>query len=485
MSSPLGTRAASRRRAPTPLQTRRCPLPCDPPRSRKSRTRPSSRPSLVLPRFRSSFVSSFNCERNHTLSGYHRCRDVPLGLRKKCPLARNEIRIDSRSLRSGTSRQASRFRNLQRSLYHPATKTKENPMPSELNFTPAHELAQRIRSKQLSPVELMQACFDRIDETNEVLNAWTGMRDRDELLTEAREMESRIARGEDPGPLAGLPFGVKELEDLAGFPSTHASVPFRDHYPKGDSTQVQRLKAAGAIAIGKTNSPEFGYTAISKNLLFGVSRNAWSPDLGYANVEPDVRRGCDDGVRAFAEMGYKVDEIGHVFDDLGVLWGRISSTGTYAQIYDKLAEDRERFGHAFLTGALTAKKVTWDKYGQAQRARARLVNQLAEFFQKYDLLLTPTLPFDAIDARGNWPTEIDGKPLKRPLPVVPSTPPFNLSGHPAISVRSGFSDRDLPIGLQIVAGRHRDDLVLQAAYAFEQARPWNDRWPVEVAAMAV
>ncbi len=89
-------------------------------------------------------------------------------------------------------------------------------MTSELNFTPAHELVQRIRSKQLSPVELMQACIDRIDETNEVLNAWTGMRDRDELLADAREMESRIAKGEDPGPLVGLPFGVKELERTRG-----------------------------------------------------------------------------------------------------------------------------------------------------------------------------------------------------------------------------------------------------------------------------
>src|SRR2546426_11312524 len=151
-------------------------------------------------------------------------------------------------------------------------------MPFELNFTAAHELAQRIRSKQLSPVELMQACFDRIEETNEVLNAWTGMRGRDELLAEAREMESRIARGEDPGPLAGLPFGVKELEDLAGFPSTHASVPFRDHYPRGDSAQVQRLKAAGAIAKGKNNSPGVGYTRRSQNLTFGVSRNPWNPE---------------------------------------------------------------------------------------------------------------------------------------------------------------------------------------------------------------
>ncbi len=476
-------------------------------------------------------------------------------------------------------------------------------MPSDLCFTPAYELADRIRAKDLAPVELMEACFERIDETDETLNCWTGMRPRDELLAEARDLGDRITRGEDPGPLAGLPFGVKELEDLKGFPSTHASVPFRDNYPKWDSTEVTRLKKAGAIAIGKTNAPEFGYTAITKNLLFGITRNpwnpertpggssggssaavasgqvpfctgsdgggsiripsswtglpgykcsfgripsgpfemlgwgdtsvlgpmvrtvrdaarftdqvvgtdetdpnskphpgykyedileelpkklkiAWSPDLGYANVEPDVRRGCEDGVKAFEEIGHDVDEVGHVFDDLGVLWGRISATGTYATIYPKLAEHEDRFGYAFLKGTKIAKRISWDRYGEAQRARAQLVNQLAEFFEKYDLLLTPTLPFDAIDARGGWPTEIDGKPLKSPLHIVPFTPPFNLSGHPALSVRSGFSDRDLPIGLQIVAPRNRDDLVLQAGYAFEQARPWNDNWPVQVPAFA-
>jgi aspartyl-tRNA(Asn)/glutamyl-tRNA(Gln) amidotransferase subunit A len=419
-------------------------------------------------------------------------------------------------------------------------------MPSELNFKPAHELADLIHSKQLSPVELMQACFDRIDETNEVLNAWTGMRDRDELLAEAKEIGDRIAGGDDPGPLAGLGFGVKELEDLKGFPSTHASVPFRDDYPEWDSTEVTRLKAAGAIAMGKTNAPEFGYTAISKNLLFGVSRNpwnpertpggssggssaavasgqvpfctgsdgggsiripcswtgmpglkcsfgriptgpkkmlgwgdtsvlgamvrtvkdialfmdqvvgtheadpnslphpgysyvgvldrppkdlkiAWSPDLGYANIEPYVRRECLNGVKAFDEMGYDITEVDHVFDDLEGIWGRISSTETYATIYDKLPEYHDRFGHAFL----------------------------------------------------------EGKPLAHPLHVVPFTPPFNISGHPAITVRTGFSDNGLPIGLQIVAPRHRDDLALQAAYAFEQARPWNDNWPVEIPEFAM
>lgn len=477
-------------------------------------------------------------------------------------------------------------------------------MPSELNFKPAHELADLIHAKQLSPVELMQACLDRIDETNEVLNAWTGMRDRDDLLAEAKEIGDRLARGDDPGPLAGLGFGVKELEDLKGFPSTHASVPFRDDYPEWDSTEVTRLKAAGAIAMGKTNAPEFGYTAISKNLLFGVSRNPWNPertpggssggssaavaagqvpfctgsdgggsiripcswtgmpglkcsfgriptgpkkmqgwgdtsvlgamvrtvkdialfmdqvvgtheadpnslphpgysyvdvleqlpkdlkiawssDLGYASIEPYVRRECLNGVKAFDEMGYDITEVDHVFDDLEGIWGRISSTETYATIHDKLDEHRDRFGHAFLEGTMVAKKIGWENFGEMHRSRARLNNQLWEFFETYDLLLTPTLPFEAIDARGHWPEEVDGKRLAHPLHVVPFTPPFNISGHPAITVRTGFSDNGLPIGLQIVAPRHRDDLALQAAYAFEQARPWNDNWPVEIPQFAM
>lgn len=147
---------------------------------------------------------------------------------------------------------------------------------SELWFTPAHELAGHIRSGALSPVDLMEACLERIEETNPVLNAFIAMRP-EEALREARSMADRIARGEDPGPLAGLPLGVKELEDAEGFASTHASVPFKDNWPERDSVQVERLRRAGAIVLGKTNAPEFGYTAFTKNLLFGVTRNPWNP----------------------------------------------------------------------------------------------------------------------------------------------------------------------------------------------------------------
>jgi Asp-tRNA(Asn)/Glu-tRNA(Gln) amidotransferase A subunit family amidase len=121
-----------------------------------------------------------------------------------------------------------------------------------------------------------------------------------------------------------------------------------------------------------------------------------------------------------------------------------------------------------------------EKLGKAQKVRAKLVRQLWEFFENYDVLLTPTLPIEAIDARGAWPTKIAGVEISNPLHVVAFTYPFNLSGHPAASVRAGFSDLGMPVGLQIVAGRHRDDLVLQLSRAYEQARPWNDKWPVAV-----
>jgi aspartyl-tRNA(Asn)/glutamyl-tRNA(Gln) amidotransferase subunit A len=82
------------------------------------------------------------------------------------------------------------------------------------------------------------------------------------------------------------------------------------------------------------------------------------------------------------------------------------------------------------------------------------------------------------------PPEIDGERVLNPLAFVAFTYPFNLSGHPAASVRAGFTDAGLPAGLQIVGPRYRDDLVLQASYAYEQERPWNDRWPREIPPLA-
>src|SRR5260370_12375418 len=121
-------------------------------------------------------------------------------------------------------------------------------MASELNFKPAHQLAGLVRSKRLSPVELLQASLDRIAETDDTLNAWCGKRP-EEAMQEARGLEAKIAKGEEIGSLAGLPFGVKELDDLAGFPTTHGSIAYRDEFPQRESFEVQSWRKACAIPL--------------------------------------------------------------------------------------------------------------------------------------------------------------------------------------------------------------------------------------------
>ena len=142
---------------------------------------------------------------------------------------------------------------------------------------PLIDTVDRLKRGDLSPVELMEAVLGRIDATHDAINAFVALRDRDELIEAARSAEQRIARGEARA-LEGIPLGVKDLEDAEGLVTSKGSVPFRDNLASRDSVQVGRLKAAGAIVVGKTNAPEFGYTAITKNLLFGATRNPWNTE---------------------------------------------------------------------------------------------------------------------------------------------------------------------------------------------------------------
>jgi len=139
---------------------------------------------------------------------------------------------------------------------------------------PLTEITRLLADRKLSPVELMEATLARIDATHEKLGAFVALRDRAALLADAKAAEARLALGEAP-PLTGVPLGVKDLEDVAGLVTSHGSVPFADNLATRDSIQVERLRAAGAIVVGKTNAPEFGYTAITKNRLFGPTRNPW------------------------------------------------------------------------------------------------------------------------------------------------------------------------------------------------------------------
>ena len=139
------------------------------------------------------------------------------------------------------------------------------------------EAALLIRAGELSAEELTRQCLDVVDTENTSLNAFIFI-DEEHAITSAREVDRTVldGRADELGPLAGVPFGVKDLEDCAGMPTTRGSRWFADGPAKTvDSIHVARLRAAGAIPIGKTATPEFGAWAYTASPLLGVTRNPW------------------------------------------------------------------------------------------------------------------------------------------------------------------------------------------------------------------
>jgi len=465
---------------------------------------------------------------------------------------------------------------------------------SDLLRRPLVEITALLARKELSPVELMEATLARIEVVNPLLNAFVALRPREALVADARAAEARLARGEGR-PLEGIPLGVKDLEDVGGMVTTRGSVPFKDNVAPCDSVQVERLRAAGAIVVGKTNAPEFGYTAITKNLLFGATRNPWnpertpggssggssaaiagsmvslatasdgggsiripatftgcfghkpsygriphgpeelwpmddtavvgpltrsvedaalhmdvtvgahpldpnslphpglsyrqvlarlpdglrigfSPDLGYAVVQSDVAEVVGEAAHVFEQLGHAVEFVKGGPPEPGRDWGLMGVFQLLGRLDEFLPHRESEFGRGFINSVKLGVQMTPPRFAAFRRRREELNRWCAEIFERYDLLLTPTVPYDPPAAKGPLLAEIEGR--TQPEANVGSfTMPFNLSWHPAATVRAGFSKARLPVGLQIVGPRHRDDLVLQAAYAFEQVRPWAHDWP--------
>lgn len=457
------------------------------------------------------------------------------------------------------------------------------------------ELADALKSKKASPLELMREVFSAVDEKNPTLNAVVAERDRAALFDDARAAEARISAGA-ARPLEGIPFGVKDLEDAAGLPTTHGSKPFRDNVAARDSTQVARLKAAGGILFGKTNAPEFGSTAVTKNLVYGVTRSPWnlertpggssggssaalsgemlplvtasdgggsiripasfvgafglktsfgriplgplhewehgttvcygpltktvedgalfldcvagydardpmslpppgisyraavrrpldrklriaySPDLGYAVVQSDVAAVVEDAVRAIEKLGHQVTAIRGGPPNMNAEWGILSGFEIGARVAHLRDEHEAEFGRSLVEGWKYFESLTQKFWAGLMQKRAGIAHWCADVFGEYDLLLTPTVPYDPPPAKGPFPSETEGRP-QITASVAAFTIPFNLSWNPAASVRAGLSKVGLPVGLQIVGPHHREELILQAAAAFERERPAHPNWP--------
>jgi aspartyl-tRNA(Asn)/glutamyl-tRNA(Gln) amidotransferase subunit A len=463
---------------------------------------------------------------------------------------------------------------------------------SDLAFTPATELAELIRARKLSPVELTRAVLDRIERLNPLVNAFCTITP-DVALAAAREAEQAVMKGERRGPLHGVPFSIKDLHYTKGIRTMSGSFVFEHRVPDVDPPVVRRLKQAGGVLLGKTTTPEFGWKGLGDCPVTGITRNPWntamttggssagagaaaaaglgpihqgsdgagsiripsgfcgifglkpsygrvpmwpisnndyashmgpmtrtvadaalmlsvmagpddwdrtslearpddyvgkldagitglrvafSPDLGGFPVDAEIAAPVRDAVRAFDELGCVVEEVKLGFADshdlIRCLWSA-HEAGNYAQY---LAQWRDRMDPGLVACIEDGLRYSMVEYLEARGQKLAYWDTVRPLFEKYDLLLTPTLSVAAFPV-GRLNPEHWSQHAWDWIRWASFSYPFNFTGQPAASVPAGFTPAGLPVGLQIVGRRFADLTVLQAAAAFEAARPWARRRP--------
>jgi len=464
----------------------------------------------------------------------------------------------------------------------------------EICYMPAVEMAEAIKTRRLSPVEIMDAVLSRIDRLNPKVNAYCTLV-AESARKQAREAETMVMRGEELGPLHGVPVSIKDLIFTEGIRTTAGSRIYQNFIPQQDAIVVERLKAAGAIITGKTNTSEFGYVAITNNRLFGATSSpwnlecnaggssggaaasvalgmgslaigsdgggsiripasfcgvfgfkpsfgrvpqypgfpgwetlshtgpitrtvkdaalameviagrddrdhfslpdtelrclpfldaglrglkiAWSEDLGFATVDTRVLEITRAAVKAFSTLGSTVEAASPDVGSPEKSFSTVVGVSLAAVLQDKLEEWREQIDPVLARFIERNKDRLATEYAEARMEHVEYWNGMRSFFEKYDLLLTPTVAVPPLELGRIGVREINGVNVS-PLGWMPFTYPFNITGQPAASVPCGWTDNGLPIGLQIVGRRFDDVTVLRAAAAFEQVSPWADRRPL-------
>ncbi len=463
-------------------------------------------------------------------------------------------------------------------------------MSSELAFMSAVELAQSIRDKKVSSLEATENFFQRIDQLDSQLHSYLTLC-RDQALADARAADAAVRQGAELGPLHGVPISIKDLETTKGVVTTMGSAIFKDRVPDMDSIVVERVKAAGAIILGKTNTPEFGQSGTTENKLgepcrnpwntertpggssggaaaalaaglctlsmgtdgggsvripasftglFGIKptqgrvprfggygrpsanhfsqsgpitrtvadsalllqviagpdtrditsirepapdfsanlgagvngmRLAWSSDLGYAAVDAEVVNITKQAAMKFIGLGANMDDAKLKLEDPFETFWNVFSTAAYTSYGHLLEEHRDDLSDIGLMSIEHGQQTTGADMSRAIYEVDRLGRRMEEFFDNFDLLLTPTMAVPAfpIDQR---PGVIGGKTVDPFWGFLPFTYPINISGQTAASIPCGYSSDGMPIGLHIIGPKGSEAKVLQACAAFEAANPW-------------
>jgi aspartyl-tRNA(Asn)/glutamyl-tRNA(Gln) amidotransferase subunit A len=472
-------------------------------------------------------------------------------------------------------------------------------MSEDLCFLSAVELAACIARKDVSPVEVTRAVLSRAERLQGEQNCFITLCGEEAMAT-AREAERQAMAGAPLGPLHGVPLTVKDIVNTKGVRTTFGAVPYQDNVPDHDAVAVARLRAAGAILIGKTTTPEFGSKCLTDSPLFGRTRNAWhagrsaggssggaavavasglaplavATDGGgstripaacngvvglkqtigviphsqvqdaFANqtyVTPTTRTIADtalmlqvmagedasdpwsigavtqdfvtaaapagdlsgrkilfclsppgrpvaaDVAKSFrasldrlASLGAELEEFSGELFDVEPIWRAINHTAWRTRFAKLAADHGDVLSEAFRKQLALAENTSGVDYQRALFDRTTLFRHVQALLARADCLAMPTLTRSALPIEQDLfgPIEIDGQSFDNLRPHwFPWTMPFNMTGHPAISLPCGFDRDGLPIGLQLV-GRFRGDAeLLRIAALFEAATDLLGRWP--------
>jgi aspartyl-tRNA(Asn)/glutamyl-tRNA(Gln) amidotransferase subunit A len=458
-------------------------------------------------------------------------------------------------------------------------------MKTDLCSLSASELLQLYRTRKASPVEATRAVLARIDKLNPVLNCFC-LVDEKAALASAKESEARWRKSEPKGLLDGVPTSIKDLLLTRGWPTRRGSKTVNPAGPWNDDAPcVARLRENGAVLVGKTTTPEFGWKGVTDNPLTGITRNPWNPKMtpggssggstaavaagmgpltvgtdgggsiripcaftGLFGLKPsfgrvpawplspfgtvahvgpitrtvtdaalmmnvlalpdardwhalpydsrDYRVGLEDGVKGlriaysatlgyaeveqevlalvrkaalrFAELGAHVEETDPGFENAEPVFTTHWFAGAAALLRGFDSEQLKLVDPGLRDVARQGAKIRTLDYLDAVRKRGQMGALMNRFHQKYDLLLTPTLPLAAFEA-GREVAHLLKE--KRWTDWSPFSYPFNLTQQPAASIPCGLTRKGLPVGLHIVGPRYADALVLRAARAFESIRP--------------
>lgn len=460
-------------------------------------------------------------------------------------------------------------------------------MSDDIIFSDATGLAERIRTKELSPVEVVKAHLDRIQAVDPKINAIVAVAEG--AIEEAKKAEAAILAGEDVGPLHGVPFTVKDSIDTAGVLTQRGSPIFKGRIPDEDATSVARMKKAGGILLAKTNLPEFSYWIESDNLLSGRSNNPWdvtrtpggssggesaaiaagmSPiglgtdlaisvrgpaaqtgivslkathgrvpmtgiypraprrfwhvgpmarsirDLalafsqlsgpdgkdafststvqfdagigrqayrqlrvgwlvepGFGPIDPEVARTVEAAAEALKGLGVHVEPVRipalekdfalDVFNRLHVMEMKPEFAAVTAGHEDQM--------YMMSKTMLSLPDTSMADFIAAEQAAERLRDGYAEYFSKFDALVTPVLPLPA-HKHGEAEFVINGQKVDATY-LQGATVPLNITGLPGISMRFGTSKEGLPINVQIVGSWLAESTILNVASMLESVSP--------------